>query len=98
MPTIKNLKLPSSSEVEVSPSEFLFRCSKEEKDNLFVMLLNLGYGIPQKRTVRRRSSRTPNKSIPHQEFADACYALARNYHNISSESEETVKSLASRFL
>lgn len=105
MPKIKKVSLPSSVEVEVTLREFLDSCNSAEKSELFRTLYNSGYafysGIDRnvgRKRGPRGGKKAPDKSIPHQEFSSACYALARNYHQVSRQEEDAVKEAARRFL
>jgi hypothetical protein len=104
MPKLKKTMPAPSIEIEVTLHEFLQSCASAEKSELFRILLSSGYaylsGIDRNVGFKkgpRGGKKSPDKSISHQEFSSACYLLAKNYHRLSKEEEETLIEISKKF-
>jgi hypothetical protein len=79
--------------IDVDIDDVLYSMSARELQNLVDDLYEDGY-IPKK-LEKQEERKAP--SIPEQFYLEAIDKLARNYHQLTSEEEQTIINLAKRF-
>lgn len=82
-----------NTEVDIDPSEFIYACSRREKERLVEILVEDGYIQPEQ--SERTGVRRPN--INDEKFWESLDVLSKSRHLLSLDEEEMINKLSEKF-
>lgn len=76
-------------DLDISPSDFVYACSKREINELIEILIEDGY-------VDNQSILTSNRTYDDESYTKALVKLSESRLRLTNEEEEIIKKIASR--